>query len=137
MFVYDYDPPAKRRDVRLSPEFPRRTQLQSWGPFSANTTLLILTTMIRRHNYAAKFNAVVLVGNWGTFAGLAIFYFLPRLFGLALIWRAAKQRDGFARCWALPYRRSGCCYRDFIVLVLISLCVARLSSCVFLQHLAA
>jgi ABC-type antimicrobial peptide transport system permease subunit len=139
MFVYDYDPsPQSVVMYRLSPKITTRDAIAKLGPiFSKYNPSYPYDYDFEDINYAAKFNAEVLVGKLAaTFAGLAIFISCLGLLGLAAY--VAEQRNkeigirkvlgaSVSQIWLLL---TG----DFIVLVLISCVIASPVVLYFLQH---
>jgi ABC-type antimicrobial peptide transport system permease subunit len=139
MFVYDYDPsPQSVVMYRLSPRISTQDAIAKLGPiFSKYNPSYPYDYDFEDTNYAAKFNAVVLVGKLAaTFAGLAIFISCLGLFGLAAYMAEQRNKEigirkvlgaSVSQIWLLL---TG----DFIVLVLISCVIASPVVLCFLQH---
>jgi putative ABC transport system permease protein len=138
MFVYDYDPsPQSVVMYRLSPNITTQDAIAKLGPiFSKYNPSYPYDYDFEDTNYAAKFNAEVLVGKLAaTFAGLAIFISCLGLFGLAAYMAEQRNKEigirkvlgaSVSQIWLLL---TG----DFIVLVLISCVIASPVVLYFLQ----
>ncbi len=139
MFVYDYDPsPQSVVLYRLSPNMTTRDAIAKLGPiFSKYNPSYPYDYDFEDSNYAAKFNAEILVGKLAAaFAGLAIFISCLGLFGLAAYMAEQRNKEigirkvlgaSISQIWLLL---TG----DFIVLVLISCLIACPIALYFLQH---
>ena len=139
MFVYDYDPsPQSVVLYRLSPNIATQDAIAKLGPiFSKYNPSYPYDYDFEDADYAAKFNAEVLVGKLAaTFAGLAIFISCLGLFGLAAYMAEQRNKEigirkvlgaSISQIWLLL---TG----DFIVLVLVSCLIASPIALYFLQH---
>jgi ABC-type antimicrobial peptide transport system permease subunit len=139
MFLYDFDPsPQSVVLYRLSPNITTRDAIAKLGPiFSKYNPSYPYDYDFEDTNYAAKFNAELLVGKLAaTFAGLAIFISCLGLFGLAAYMAEQRNKEigirkvlgaSISQIWLLL---TG----DFIVLVFISCLIASPIALYFLQH---
>jgi putative ABC transport system permease protein len=138
MFVYDYDPsPQSVVMYRLSPKITTQDAIAKLGPiFSKYNPSFPYDYGFEDTNYAAKFNAEMLVGKLAAiFAGLAIFISCLGLFGLAAYMAEQRNKEigirkvlgaSVSQIWLLL---TG----GFIVLVLISCLIASPIALYFLQ----
>jgi putative ABC transport system permease protein len=139
MFLYDYDPsPQSVVLYRLSPNITTRDAIAKLGPiFSKYNPSYPYDYDFEDTNYAAKFNAELLVGKLAaTFAGLAIFISCLGLFGLAAYMAEQRNKEigirkvlgaSISQIWLLLTS-------DFIVLVLISCLIASPIALYFLRN---
>jgi putative ABC transport system permease protein len=139
MFVYDLDPsPQSVVLYRLSPNMGTQDAITKLGPvFSKYNPSYPYDYDFEDTDYAAKFNAEILVGKLAaTFAGLAIFISCLGLFGLAAYMAEQRNKEigirkvlgaSISQIWLLLTR-------DFFVLVLISCLIASPIALYFLRN---